>query len=293
MTTTGRPAPVLPPQERDVGLSVPRSLAISAALGWRMLVVVAALAVIGVVAVQLSRVVVPVAIALLLAALLVPAVGWLVRHRVPRALAAALVMVGGVAGLGGVLTFVIVTFVRGIPQLGDQLSASVDAVVGWLSTGPLRLSDEQLRSVQDELIETLTANQSAITVGAITTAATIGELLTELLLVVFTLAFFLHDGGSIWRFLLGAVPEGTRDRVDVAGRRGLAALVSYIRATAVVAVVDAVAIGLALALLSVPLAVPLAALVFLGAFGPIVGAIVAGGAAVRVALLAHGHLTAL
>src|SRR5690606_34055768 len=139
MTTTGRPAPVLPPQERDVGLSVPRSLAISAALGWRMLVVVAALAVIGVVAVQLSRVVVPVAIALLLAALLVPAVGWLVRHRVPRALATALVMVGGVAGLGGVLTFVIVTFVRGIPQLGDQLSASVDAVVGWLSTGPLRL----------------------------------------------------------------------------------------------------------------------------------------------------------
>lgn len=116
MTTTGRPAPVLPPQERDVGLSVPRSLAISAALGWRMLVVVAALAVIGVVAVQLSRVVVPVAIALLLAALLVPAVGWLVRHRVPRALATALVMVGGVAGLGGVLTFVIVTFVRGIPS---------------------------------------------------------------------------------------------------------------------------------------------------------------------------------
>ncbi|HLU54860.1 MAG TPA: AI-2E family transporter [Pseudonocardia sp.] len=293
MTTTGRPAPVLPPQERDVGLSVPRSLAISAALGWRMLVVVAALAVIGVVAVQLSRVVVPVAIALLLAALLVPAVGWLVRHRVPRALATALVMVGGVAGLGGVLTFVIVTFVRGIPQLGDQLSASVDAVVGWLSTGPLRLSDEQLRSVQDELIETLTANQSAITVGAITTAATIGELLTELLLVVFTLAFFLHDGGSIWRFLLGAVPEGTRDRVDVAGRRGLAALVSYIRATAVVAVVDAVAIGLALALLSVPLAVPLAALVFLGAFVPIVGAVVAGGAAVLVALVAQGPITAL
>jgi predicted PurR-regulated permease PerM len=293
MTTTGRPAPVLPPQERDVGLSVPRSLAISAALGWRMLVVVAALAVIGVVAVQLSRVVVPVAIALLLAALLVPAVGWLVRHRVPRALATALVMVGGVAGLGGVLTFVIVTFVRGIPQLGDQLSASVDAVVGWLSTGPLRLSDEQLRSVQDELIETLTANQSAITVGAITTAATIGELLTELLLVVFTLAFFLHDGGSIWRFLLGAVPEGTRDRVDVAGRRGLAALVSYIRATAVVAVVDAVAIGLALALLSVPLSVPLAALVFLGAFVPIVGAVVAGGAAVLVALVAQGPITAL
>jgi hypothetical protein len=55
-------------------------------------------------------------------------------------------------------------------------------------------------------------------------------------------------------------------RVDVAGLRGQAALVSYVRATAVVAVVDVVVIGTGLAVLGVPLAVPLAALVFIGAF---------------------------
>ncbi|MHA6623144.1 AI-2E family transporter [Pseudonocardia sp. DLS-67] len=264
-----------------------------AALGWRLLVVVAALAVIGVVVAYLAAIVVPVAIALLLAALLAPAVTWLTRHHVPRALATALVMIGGLAGLGGVLTFVIITFIRGLPDLGNQLSSSIDAIVSWLTTGPLQLSDQQLRSVQDEMLTTLSANQSSITAGALTTAATIGGILTELLLVVFTLIFFLHGGRGIWQFLLHAAPAEARTRVDVAGRRGLAALVSYIRATAVVAVVDAVAIGIGLAALRVPLAVPLAALVFLGAFVPIIGAVVTGGVAVLVALVAQGPVSAL
>jgi predicted PurR-regulated permease PerM len=315
MATTERPPPAPPPgdpgaaarspqtrpaRERtrsdppdDIAAHVPRTLRISAALAWRLLVVVAALAVIGTVVAYLAAIVVPVAIALLLAALLSPAVGRLARHHVPRAVATAVVMVGGLAGLGGVLTFVIITFVRGLPELGNQLSTSVDTIVTWLATGPLQVSEQQLRGVQDEVLATLSANQSSITLGALSTAVTIGHLVTELLLVVFVLIFFLHGGRGIWEFLLSAAPAEVRTRVDVAGRRGLAALVSYIRATAVVAVVDAVAIGIGLAVLRIPLAVPLAALVFLGAFVPIVGAVVAGGVAVLIALVAQGPVSAL
>lgn len=277
----------------DVRPLVPRVLRVSAALGWRLLVVVAALYVVGTVVAFLAGVVIPVAIALLLAALLSPAVSWLQARRVPRGLATALVMIGGLVVLGGVLTFVILTFVGGLPALIFQLSASVDAIVDWLTSGPLHLSEEQLRGVQEDVLATLSANQTQITVGALTTAATIGKIIAELLLVVFTLVFFLQGGMSIWQFLLGAVPDAVRTRVDVAGRRGLAALVSYVRATAVVAVVDAVAIGIGLAVLGVPLAVPLAALVFLGAFVPIIGAVIAGGVAVLIALVANGPISAL
>jgi len=277
----------------DVRLLVPRVLRVAAALGWRLLVVIAAVYVLGVVVSRLAAVVVPVAIAVLLAALLSPAVQALRRHGVPRAAAAALVLVGGLAALGGVLTFVVVTFVRGVPALAAQLSASVDTVVGWLTTGPLQLSASQLAGVQAQVLSTLSANQASITSGALTTAATLGETVTEMLLVVFVLIFLLHGGAGIWQFLLGAVPAGVRIRVDVAGRRGLAALVSYVRATAVVAVVDALAIGIGLAVLGVPLAVPLAALVFLGAFVPIIGAVVGGGVAVLVALVANGPVSAL
>ena len=67
----------------------------------------------------------------------------------------------------------------------------------------------------------------------------------------------------------------------------------YVRATAIVAAVDAVVIGVALGILRVPLAMPLATLVFLGAFIPIIGAVAAGAAAVLVALVAQGPITSL
>ena len=232
---------------------VPRVLRVTAALGWRLLVVVAAAYVVGVIVARLAAVVVPVAVAVLLAALLAPAVSALQRHGVPRSGATVLVMVGGLSMLGGVLTFVVVTFVHGIPALAVQLSASVDTVVGWLATGPLQLSSAQLAGLQAQILITLSANQASITSGALTTAATLGETVAEMLLVVFVLIFLLHGGAGIWQFLLGVVPRDVRTRVDVAGRRGLAALVSYVRATAVVAVVDAAAIGIGLAVLGVPL----------------------------------------
>lgn len=273
--------------------AVPRALRISAALGWRVLVLVAALYVIGRAAGYLAAMIVPVAIALLLAALLVPAVHYLVRRKVPRGVATALVLVSGLLVLGGVLTFVVITFVNGVPDLVVQLSNSVDAVSAWLTAGPLHLSELQLREMTDRLLATLRENQAGITSGALTTAATVGETLTQMLLVLFTLIFFLYDGGRIWGFVIRVAPTGVRTRVDVAGRRGLAALVSYVRATAAVAVVDAVGIGIGLAVLGVPLAVPLAALVFLGAFVPIIGAVVAGGVAVLIAFVAKGLVAGL
>jgi predicted PurR-regulated permease PerM len=298
------PAPMRPPQTRvlttararrddDIPTMVPRLLRVSAALGWRLLVVVAALYVIGSAVAYLAAVVVPVAIALLLAALLAPAVLWLEARNVPRGVATALVLIGGLVVLGGLLAFVVLTFVRGVPAMGSQLTASVNDIANWLQNGPLHVSDTQLNRFQSDILTALSANQASITAGALTTAATVGEMVTEVLLVVFTLVFFLHGGAGIWQYLLNVVPNHVRTRVDVAGRRGLAALVSYVRATAAVATVDALAIGIALTVLGIPLAVPLSALVFLGAFIPIIGAVVAGGIAVLIALVAKGLVSAL
>jgi predicted PurR-regulated permease PerM len=289
------PFPAVRPDEPsgEDAAAIPTALRVGAALGWRFLVVVAALYVVGVIFGRLAALVVPLAIALLLAALLAPAVGFLMARRVPRGLATALVLVGGLVVLGGLLTFVIMTFVNGLPDLAAQLARSIDTVSGWLVSGPLQLSETQLRDFADRIVKTLQDNQSGITSSAITTAATVGETLAEMLLVLFSLAFFLYDGPRIWQFLLRVVPRAPRRRVDVAGRRSLAALVSYVRATGAVAVVDALGIGIGLAVLRVPLAVPLAALVFICAFIPIFGAVVAGAVAVLIALVANGPVTAL
>jgi predicted PurR-regulated permease PerM len=169
----------------------------------------------------------------------------------------------------------------------------LDTIQRWLKDGPAHLSDQQLQNYLNDIVKTIKENQAEITSGALTTAATVGEALTGLLLALFTLIFFLHDGDGIWRFVIRGVPQDVRSRVDVAGRRGFGSLVSYVRATAAVAVVDAVGVGIGLAIIGVPLVVPLSALVFLGAFIPIVGAVFTGAVSVLIALVTNGPIAAL
>jgi predicted PurR-regulated permease PerM len=282
-----------PGRPEDVSQSVPKVLRVSAALSWRLVVIAAAVWLISWIVGYLAVVVIPVAIALLMSALLAPAVAQLVRWKVPRGLATAIVVVGGIAVVGGVLYGVISAFIGGLPDLQTQVANSVNAITDWLVKGPLHMSQAQLYDLPNQIIKLIKDNQLTITNSALSTAATLGELLTGVLLVLFTTIFFLHDGGGIWSFLIRIIPADVRPRVDLAGRRGFASLVRYVRATAAVAVVDAVGIGVGIGIVGVPLAVPLAALVFLGAFIPIVGAVIAGTVAVLVALVANGFVAAL
>jgi predicted PurR-regulated permease PerM len=277
----------------EVRAAVPYGLRVGAAVFGRMLIVAAGLALIGYVAVKLAAVLVPVAVALLLAGLLAPTVSWLAGKKVPRGLAAAVVLLAGLAVVGGVVTFVVITVTAGMPDLMDQILRTVDELRTWLRTGPLHVSQGQLDGMFDQLTTTLSENQAAIASGALSTAVTVGELVTESLLMVFCLIFFLAQGSKIWTFALGAVPARVRHRVDLAGRAGFATLGSYIRGTAAVAVVDAVGVGVGLVIVGVPLAAPLAALVFIGAFIPVVGSVVAGAVAVLVALVTGGVVPAI
>src|SRR5206468_7256276 len=77
-------------------VALPNGLRLAAAWSWRMLVIVAAAAVVLWLVGRLRLVLVPLAIALLPAALLTPAVRWLRRQaHLPRSLATAVVLVGG------------------------------------------------------------------------------------------------------------------------------------------------------------------------------------------------------
>jgi predicted PurR-regulated permease PerM len=192
-----------------------------------------------------------------------------------------------------VLTLIISTVMANLPQLQAQLAASLDSINNWLQHGPLRLSQAQLQRLLNDATNTIKGNTATLPTRALSTAAAIGTSLTEALLALFTLIFFLYSGARIWRFTLRIVPTDIRDHVDVAGRRGFASLVSYVRATVGVAFVDATCIGIGLWVLGVPLVFPLAALIFIGAFIPIIGAVVTGAVAVLIALVAKGFLAAL
>lgn len=265
----------------------------TAAWAWRLLVIALAVAV-GLWGLwQLEVIFMPVALATMVTALLLPAVDWLDDHRVNRGGAVAIVLLGGAAIFGGILTFVVSQFISGLPDLVEQVTQSIDNLRKWLVEGPLHLSPDQINNAGQTAIKTLRDNQEKLTSGALSTAATLTEIVTGALLMLFTLIFLLHGGRDIYAFVTKLVPAHSRDRAQAAGRAGFRSLIGYVRATFLVALVDAVGIGTGLAIMSIPLALPLASLVFLGAFIPLVGAVLTGSLAVVVALLAKGWIYAL
>ncbi|MEV6813588.1 AI-2E family transporter [Micromonospora sp. NPDC051296] len=272
---------------------VPHALRIAAAWSWRLIAVGivfwALLKIVG----TISIVIIPLAVAMLLSALLAPAVGWLLRARFPRSLATAVVLVGGLVAVIGTLTLVVNEFIRGVPELAKKSTQGLQQIQDWLQTGPLHLSDNDLNRYLEEAQQWVNNNTERFTSGALSTATTLAEVLTGTVLVLFATFFFLRDGNMIWRFLVRLLPVAARWKVDDAGRASWATLVAYVRATLLVAFIDALGIGVFLFIFDVPFALPLAALVFLGAFIPIVGATLSGGVAVLVALVDSGPVTAL
>lgn len=265
----------------------------TAAWSWRLLVILGAILALIWIFFQLEILFVPVALATILAALLIPMVDFLDRRGAPRGGAVALVLLSGFAVFGGLLAFVITQFVEGAPALVSQMTSSIDGLGKWLTDGPLHVSHHQINQFRDAAIEALRSNQEKLTSGALSTAGTVTEIVTGALLVLFTLIFLLQGGRSIFSFVTQVFPVTVRDRVRDAGRAGFRSLIGYVRATFLVAFVDAVGIGVGLAIMGVPLALPLASLVFMGAFVPLVGAVVAGFVAVVVALIAKGFVYAL
>ena len=265
----------------------------AAAWSWRLLVILAAILALLWLIERLQVIVVPLALAVMVTALMVPAVDWLDRRGMARGGAVALVLLGGIAVFGGILTFVVSQFISGLPELVEQVTRSIDNATRWLIEGPAHLSRDQIDKAGDTAVKALQDNQEKLTSGALSTAATLTEIVTGALLMFFTLIFLLYGGRNIYAYLTTIVPARARERVRDAGRAGFNSLIGYVRATFLVALVDAVGIGTGLAIMGVPLALPLASLVFLGAFIPLVGAVVSGFLAVVIALLAKGVIYAL
>lgn len=277
----------------EIGSSVPHGLRVATAYSWRLLVVAAAVGVGIWLVIQLKLLVIPLLVAILVTALLWPAFSFLLRHRVPRWLAIVIAVVGTLAIVTGLMWLAVWQITLEWPKVQASTAASIAQLRQYLIDGPLHLTTEQI----DEYLQTVGAflQQQAdlLWSGALAIGTTLGHVLTGLLLTVFILLCLLADGGGIWRWTVRLFPRQARPAADGAGRAGWATVVNYARTQLLVATIDAVGIGVGALLLGVPLAVPVAVLVFLGAFVPIVGAVVTGALAVFLALVYNGWWIAL
>lgn len=277
----------------ELSASVPRGLRIATAYSWRFLVVAAAIGVGIWLVIQLKLLVIPLLIAILLTALLWPVFSWMLRHRVPRWLAIVIAVAGTLAIVSGLLWLVAWQVAREWPSVQSSTVEAVERFRAYLIDGPLHLTAAQIDDLLAQGWAFLQEQAELLWSGALAIGSTVGHVLTGGILAFFILLCLLADGAGIWRWTLRLFPKKARAAADGAGRAGWVTVVNYARTQMLVASIDAVGIGLGAFLLGVPLAIPVAVLVFLGAFVPIVGAVVTGAIAVFLALVYNGPWIAL
>lgn len=277
-------------RNRDGSSAVPPAVRAASEWSGRLLLIGAALFVLALVIREVSEIVVPIAIALLLTALLGPLTARLRRH-LPAGAAAGLTLVALVLVVSGALTLVGSQFSSGFSDLTNQVASGLEQIRDWVRT-TFKITDSQFNGYFDDI-----KNQVSKSGNLGDTASSIGLTATHfvagMFIALFALFFFLYQGPRIWSWVVHLFPRVARERVDSSGVIAWGQLSAFVRATLIVAAVDAVGIGVGAAILRVPFALPIGILVFLLAFIPIVGALLSGMVAVLLALVAHGPGVAL
>lgn len=272
---------------------VPWGLDLAAAWSWRFIVI----AVAGLMVLWTLRyfavVALPLVIALFLAALAAPLIDLAERIRIPRKLAALLVVLLGIASVSLLLTFVGQQVTTGMGDLADKVVAGLDEIRQWLRTGPFNASDSQINDVLEQAQKFVTERSDMLVARATDVGVALGHILAGFFIVLFATYFFLADGAQIWAWLVRIFPRAARVQADASGRVAWRSLTQFVRATVLVAAVDAVGIMIVAAILKMPLVGAIGVIVFLGAFVPMIGAFLSGTIAVLVALVDQGPIVAL
>ncbi|MFB6611944.1 AI-2E family transporter [Agromyces sp. NPDC056379] len=292
-TDTQTPAQQAESAPREVTDSIPFGVRLAAGWSWRLLLIGGVLAVVVFLIIQLRLIVIPILVAVLIGALLVPFSGLLQRHRWPKWLAVTTAMLSALIVVGGLLTLGITQIVRGSDELAAQSLVAWEKFREWLLEGPFHITESQLNDWVDQIIQSVQQDTGVLVSGALSLSSSLGHFLAGMLLALFATLFILIDGRGIWNWIVGIFPRRGRAAIDGAGQAGWTTLQNFVKVQILVATIDAIGIGLGAFFLGVPLAVPIAILVFLGSFIPIVGAVATGALAVFVALVYNGPVIAL
>ncbi|MFI8994664.1 AI-2E family transporter [Streptomyces sp. NPDC053542] len=285
-------APAVPHRPEPVD-AVPWGIRVAAEAAWRLLVLAATVYVLARAITSIQLVVLAFVAALLITALLQPTVAWLKHRGLPRGPATAITFITGFVIMGLVGWFVVWQVMDNIDSVSSRVQDGISELKDWLLKSPFHVTEGQINDIAKNLQDAIGSNTEEITSAGLEGVTVVIEMLTGILLAMFTTLFLLYDGRRIWEWLLKLVPSAAREGVAGAGPRAWRTLTAYVRGTVIVALIDAIFIGIGLYFLNVPLAVPLAVFIFLFAFIPLVGAVVSGALACVVALVTQGVFTAL
>lgn len=272
---------------------IPTGVDIATQWAWRLLVIAGA----GALGIWLlryfSEITVPLAIALLGTALTVDVVNWLQGRGLPRILATFIVVITMLAAFVGVLALIGQQLSTQVADLRTRVVEGISQVQDWAETGPLNLNDGQVQDWIDKAKSSIASGDTSVFARVGEVGTTLTHVFAGFFIALFSAFFFLYEGQRIWSWVVALFPAAARERVDSSGHTAWLSLTAFVRATVLVALTDAIGIAFAAWVLGVPLTFAIGVLVFIGAFIPIIGALLSGMVAVLVALVAQGPWTAL
>ena len=263
-----------------------------AGITWRVLIILAGVAVLGVIAGRIFPVIFALFFAMLVTAWTQPVMNLL--HRImPKVIAMILALFAITIAIIAILGSVILSTIQEGPKLLASIQSGLSMVEGWLRTGPLKLSDAQFASLLDQARSASTSVAKGLLGETLGVLGSLGTLIIAGSVFIFGVIFFLLTPEKVWGWLISWIPRRAQDTVDTSGRIAWESISGYTRGIVVVAFCDAVLVFIGLLILQVPLAPALAAVVFLGAFIPVIGAPIATFFAAVVALAERGPVIAL
>ncbi|MCU1407727.1 MAG: family transporter, partial [Glaciihabitans sp.] len=229
---------------RTVRDAVPVGMEIAGQWSWRILAIVGVLMVLGLLVITLKEIVIPLLVAILISALLVPIVQFLEHHGWPKWAGVVVALVGTIVIVGGLVVLVESQVRSGLPGLEKQFQTGFDNFRELLRTSPLKLSDSDVTRYVGDATAAIQKDSAAIFSGALSIGSTATHLLTGFLLVLFSTIFLLIDGAGVWSWVVRLFPKRARVAVDGAGHAGWHTLTTFVRVQIFVAAVDALGVGL-------------------------------------------------
>lgn len=270
---------------------VPAPVRAASEWAWRLLAIAGAVVAFAYLLGFVSEAVIPIVVAVLLAALLHPVNQWLRKRLGRTGLAAGITLLATILAIGALLFLVGSQLTGGFADMAGQVGTGIGTIKAWVQS-TFKISDSQFTQYLEDA-KTALSSSEGLRSGLTKAGLGASHVVAGLFISLFALFFFLFEGDRIWAWVVRLFPRAARERVDSAGQVAWGQLTAFTRATSLVALVDAVGITIVALVLRVPFAPAIGALVFLGAFIPIVGALASGMVAVLIALVAHGPGAAL
>lgn len=270
---------------------IPPTLQTWAGLTWRILIILAGFAVLFFIMGQISIVLIALFLAAFFTALASPIMHFLQRRaKLHKVIAMILAIIFIAISIVVVLSIVISSIVNEAPDLAQSVSDSMNELESWASGPPLNLSSSDFNTYVTE-VENWGKN-FALDIGS-TALGSVGDLVLGGSVFIFGVIFFMLSPGPIWAWVISWMPTKSRPYVNTAGELAWDSLSGYTRGTVVVALCDSILVFIGLLILQVPMAPALAAIVFFGAFIPVIGAPIATFFAAIVALAERGPVIAI